>query len=582
MTEENKDIVLPNGWAMTTIGQLAQFVNGKAFNLNDWKTKGVPIIRIQNLNNKSATFNYIDETNYVEERFKVEQNDLLFAWSGTPGTSFGAHIWSGPRAYLNQHIFKVIPFSGIDKNFLFFTLNYLVNDFIAKSQGTAGLAHITKKELESTACVLPPTEEQMRIVEKIGELFSELTQAEHTLRRTFKQLDIYKHVVLKNAFEGKLLLNKDGDLLNQNKQDIIAHIILAKEEHFSEKIAEWKSLTAKWENDGQIYKTPHRPKPYKVVSPLTKEEIKALPTLPNNWAWIKLNEITSGVSYGSSSKSSKSGKVPVLRMGNIQEFAFNLDDLVYTNNEAEIEKYLLKPGDILFNRTNSPELVGKTAIFKSDKKSIFAGYLIRINHLPEIAIGEYINYYLNSPIAKAFGTKVKTDAVNQSNINGDKLVNYPFPICSISEQQQLVQEIEYHFTIIENLKKTINHSLQKAQIFKDAILKKAFEGTLVSQNPNNSSALLLISKIDEEKKKQLLTNKSDMMNARKNKKVAIKQSIIQVLKSAEGPISAKEVWQQSEHKDDIEAFYSELREIQDKIIEIKKDTESLLSLRHEN
>jgi type I restriction enzyme, S subunit len=147
---------LPRGWVMESIGSVVLLINGKSFKSEDWKTSGIPIIRIQNLNNSKAQFNFISDNQIVEAQYRVNSGDLLFAWSGTPGTSFGAHIWNGGKAYLNQHIFKVITFDGLDKKYFFYILNYLVNDFVAKSKGTAGLAHITKKELESTKFPLAP------------------------------------------------------------------------------------------------------------------------------------------------------------------------------------------------------------------------------------------------------------------------------------------------------------------------------------------------------------------------------------------------------------------------------------------
>jgi type I restriction enzyme, S subunit len=101
---------------------------------------------------------------------------------------------------------------------------------------------------------------------------------------------------------------------------------------------------------------------------------------------VRLEDVAKDLSYGSSAKSSKQGKVPVLRMGNIQSGALDWEDLVYTSDPAEINKYLLTSGDVLFNRTNSPELVGKTAVFRGERKAIFAGYLIRGNCSPLITV----------------------------------------------------------------------------------------------------------------------------------------------------------------------------------------------------
>jgi len=111
-------------------------------------------------------------------------------------------------------------------------------------------------------------------------------------------------------------------------------------------------------------------------------------------------------------------------MGNIQNCSLVYDDLVYSNDDDEIVKYLLQINDVLFNRTNSSDLVGKTAIYTSNIPSIFAGYLMRVNQINYIN-AHYLNYYLNSPIARMCGKIAKTDGVNQSNINATKLARYP-------------------------------------------------------------------------------------------------------------------------------------------------------------
>ena len=131
----------------------------------------------------------------------------------------------------------------------------------------------------------------------------------------------------------------------------------------------------------------------------------------------------------------------------------------------------------MFNRTNSPELVGKTAIYRDEQKAIFAGYLIRINQY-DVINAKYLNYYLNSFTAKMYGNMVKTDGVNQSNINGKKLCSYPFPLCTPEEQELVVKEIESRLSVCDKIEQTVNESLQKAESLRQSILKQAFEGGL--------------------------------------------------------------------------------------------------------
>lgn len=129
---------LPRGWVWTKVGKICDLINGHAFKPNEWSSQGLPIIRIQNLNNLNKDFNYCDFE--VEEKYFVNNGQLLFAWSGTPGTSFGAHIWNRGKAVLNQHIFKIeINESCINKIFFMHMINRNIGEYIRKAHGTAGL-----------------------------------------------------------------------------------------------------------------------------------------------------------------------------------------------------------------------------------------------------------------------------------------------------------------------------------------------------------------------------------------------------------------------------------------------------------
>ncbi|MCK6435929.1 restriction endonuclease subunit S [Rivihabitans pingtungensis] len=177
------------------LGAICDFVNGKAFNANDWEESGVPIIRIQNLNDESKSFNYCIKS--IEEKYKVKNGDLLFSWSGTPGTSFGAFMWTRGDAYLNQHIFNVkIDSEVVDKRFLYHSLNASIHLMIDQAHGGVGLQHITKKKLEGIEINLPPLEEQKRIaaiLDKADSLRRKRAQAialaDDFLRATF--LDMF-------------------------------------------------------------------------------------------------------------------------------------------------------------------------------------------------------------------------------------------------------------------------------------------------------------------------------------------------------------------------------------------------------
>ncbi|WP_109122723.1 restriction endonuclease subunit S [Azospirillum sp. TSO22-1] len=190
---------LPEHWVKAPIGDICDLINGRAFKPSEWSENGLPIIRIQNLNNQKAKYNYF--AGAIDDRHHVESGDLLFAWSGTPGTSFGAHIWEGGSAVLNQHIFKVLFNRDlVDSSFLKFAINDTLDELIAQAHGGVGLRHITKGTLERTEISLPPLKEQRRIAEALNIHLARISDARADLRSALEVGAQYKDAVLKDAF----------------------------------------------------------------------------------------------------------------------------------------------------------------------------------------------------------------------------------------------------------------------------------------------------------------------------------------------------------------------------------------------
>lgn len=151
---------MPQGWTTIKVGDVANYINGRAFKPEEWEQEGLPIIRIQNLNDKNASYNRTTET--FESKYLIHSGDLLFAWAA----SLGTYIWNGNDAWLNQHIFKVEPYLFIEKQYLYYVFEAMTTEFYTQSHGS-GMVHITKKQFEDIELLLPPLEEQKRIIQAI-------------------------------------------------------------------------------------------------------------------------------------------------------------------------------------------------------------------------------------------------------------------------------------------------------------------------------------------------------------------------------------------------------------------------------
>ena len=183
---------------------------------------------------------------------------------------------------------------------------------------------------------------------------------------------------------------------------------------------------------------------------------------------VVLNSVCDSFEYGTSEKSSSSGDVPVLRMGNIVDGSIDWNDLVYTDNEQDIEKLSLHRGDVLFNRTNSPIHVGKTALYEDEKSAIFAGYLVRVNYKKDVIRGKYLNYILNSEPIRQHGFSVMVKSINQANISASLLSQYEIPLPSLKDQDEIISKLE----VIEDIKKRSRLLIDNASSRKQAILDK--------------------------------------------------------------------------------------------------------------
>ena len=217
--------------------------------------------------------------------------------------------------------------------------------------------------------------------------------------------------------------------------------------------------------------------------------------IPKGWKLATIEDVTPFLQYGTSEKSECKGLMAVLRMGNItRKGNIDFSDLVFTSNKTDIEKLRLKPGDLLFNRTNSSEWVGKTAIYRGEIPAIFAGYIIRMT--PLLLDTEYVNLVMNSQYERDWCNFVKTDGVNQSNINSQKLAQFILPIPPLAEQKRIVNATKHWLSLVESIEQNKLDIQEHLHLAKQKVLQKTIEGELAPQNPDEESAIELLKRIN--------------------------------------------------------------------------------------
>ena len=307
-------------------------------------------------------------------------------------------------------------------------LHYFLNDESWWVKSGSAQPFVVVKESLLKPFALPPLPEQKRIVARIASFFNKLDEAKEKAQDVVDSFETRKAAILHKAFTGE--------------------------------------LTAKWREEHNVGM--------------------------ESWEKKSVDELCVSLKYGTAKKSDASGNVVVLRMGNLQQGEIDWSDLAYSNDPDDIEKYKLFPGDVLFNRTNSAALVGKTAIYRGEHPAIYAGYLIKLDYDHDKIIGDYLNYALNTLDAKKYCNSVKTDGVNQSNINAKKIGAYSFNVPSIPEQEKIVSVIQKLLSKEQQSKAAAEAVLDQIDLMKKSILARAFRGELGTNDPNEESAVELL------------------------------------------------------------------------------------------
>ena len=424
-----------SGIKMRALGDVATYINGRAFKPSDWETCGLPIIRIQNLTNPSAPYNYSSKE--LEEKYKVQQGDLLFAWSA----SLGAHIWRGHDAWLNQHIFRVVPSEGINKKYLYYFLLQTTAKLYTKTHGS-GMVHITKGPFMNTPIPVPPLSEQERIVSKIEELFSRLDASVAELQTAKEKLKVYRQAVLKEAFEGKL----------------------------SET---WRLSSSATPQNDFLSICKQNPS-FKDTS---GDENKITLHIPTTWLKIRIGDIFD-VEVGSTPKRSIAeywnGTINWVSSGEVHFNAIATTKEKITEAGLANSSTNLQPaGTVLLAMIGEGKTRGQAAILNTNAAHNQNTAAILVSKTP--CDPKYIYYFL---LLNYENTRRVGSGNNQKALNKERVRALRFPFTSFEEQRIIVCNIESRFSVFDSIERTIDASLQQAEVLRQSILKQAFEGGL--------------------------------------------------------------------------------------------------------
>jgi type I restriction enzyme S subunit len=366
---------------------------------------------------------------------------------------------------INQDLKIVKPKLDISTNFLYYFFNSTESEFIKRSSGTT-VKGIRLEEIRNIEINLPPLPEQRAIVSKLEHLFSDLDNGIANLKLAQGQLKVYRQAVLKKAFEGELTRKwreRQADL--PSAEELLEEIRREREEAAKE--------------SGNKVKT---------AKPLTEKELDELPMLPEKWKWVKIdslveynkNSIKAGP-FGSSLK--KEYYVPNGFKIYGQEQVISGDSAygdyyISEDKYKELNSCKIQPFDVLISLVGT---IGKVLILSEKcEAGVINPRLIKLSLNRNYYWPVFFKYYFESVFLKSL-YKVKAHGATMNILTLGIIKELPFPLCSLSEQHAIILEIETRLSVCDKLEQDIVENLEKAEALRQSILKRAFEGKLLSE-----------------------------------------------------------------------------------------------------
>ena len=502
---------LPEGWELATLADVClQVPKAKPEDEPDQAFTYLDIASIDN-----GTFRVVSPKSYLGKdapsraRQKVSSGDTLFSTVRTylkniamVPPEFDGEVASTGFCVLN-------PVDEIYDKFIFY---FVLNDeFVSKlnplQRGTSYPA-VRDADVLSQEVPLAPLPEQHRIVAEIEKQFTRLDASVSALKRIQANLKRYRASVLKAACEGNLVLT-EADLARAEGRDYEPAYRLLKR-ILAERRAQWEAH----EKRGRKYKEP--------IAPDTSDS----PELPEGWVWATVDQLILGSPQNGiyKPKSQYGNGVPVLRIDDYQDFHVrdreHLQRLKITAEETST--YGLVVNQLVINRVNSPSHLGKTLLVPGHlPPAVFESNMMKI--IPsEYVAPSFVAHYLRSTVGRVRLTARAKWAVNQASINQSDVCMTPVPLPPLAEQHRIVAEVERRLSVIQQIEAAVEVNLTRTERLRHSILKQAFSGKLVPQDPNDEPASVLLERIKAEREAEAQAsasakNKSRRRNTRKAK-----------------------------------------------------------------
>ena len=462
MTESNN---IPKHWQVKKLGEVCEKITNGANAKQHDENIGFPISRIETIWNQKIDINrvkYIKENeNQFVEKYSLRYNDILFSHINSDIHLGKTAVYkSVPKVLIHGiNLLLIRTNSLIDPIYFNYYLIFLRarGKFISIAQKSVNQSSINQSKLKNVDVVLPPLPEQQDIVAKIEELFSELDNGIAQLKTAQQQLKVYRQSLLKWAFEGKLSVKwRRGQTSLQTSSQLLKKI--------------------KGEREDILNSNKIKIKPIQSIS---EEEFAELPKLPNGAVWVKLGEILWSVKDGPhySPKYQEHG-IPFISGGNIRPNGIDFKNVKYISKELHDElSRRCKPMkmDVLYTKG------GTTGIAKVNDYDIDFNVWVHVAVLKAISLINpyYLQYVLNSNHCYKQAQKY-THGVGNQDLGLTRMILITLPVFSIEEQNYIVSELESKLTVCDKIEETISNSLQQAETLRQSILKKAFEGKLVT------------------------------------------------------------------------------------------------------